>query len=214
MHFPLKSALQFASLDKKKQLLNRGKTDLPVLIQEFLLPKLLEYELAKEGREIHTSDEMEVLRSQAQALFGALLELEQATESLTESHLLDLYALLVAEPQLLYRQKPAQPLTSSHEPVDSAMIPRAMDRFFEWVRSPSFGEMHAIEQMTLSQMRLYEIQPFAKYSHLTVSLFCLYFLLRREYLPPLYQVEELPKFYKALEQAFVFSTESLVHFNT
>jgi hypothetical protein len=88
-----------------------------------------------------------------------------------------------------------------------------MDRFFEWVRSPSFADMHAVAQMSLSQMRLYEINPFLHHSPLIVSLFSHYFLLKGEYLVPLYEIKELPKFYQALEEAFQLSSEALVRFN-
>jgi len=68
--------------------------------------------------------------------------------------------------------------------------------------------------MTLSQIRLCEIQPFEQHSPVTISLFCLLFLLRGGYLIPLYRVQELADYHRALEQAFLLSTEDLVRFNT
>ncbi len=213
MHVPLQSALQFASLDQQRQLLDKQAADLRSLIHKELAPQLIEYELGKVSHQVPQLDESEVPRSQAAAMFSAVLGLDKALEELDSSDLFHLYDLVGADQRNPYRQTPSQPLTSTHEPVEAALVPRAVDRFFEWVRSPSFADLHAIQQMSLSQMRLYEIHPFPKYSQLTVSLFSYYFLLKADYLVPLYEVGELAKFYQALGQAFMLSSEALVHFN-
>jgi len=213
VHVPLQSALQFASLDQQRQLLDKQAADLRSLIHKELAPQLIEYELGKVSHQVPQLDESEVPRSQAAAMFSAVLGLDKALEELDSSDLFHLYDLVGADQRNPYRQTPSQPLTSTHEPVEAALVPRAVDRFFEWVRSPSFADLHAIQQMSLSQMRLYEIHPFPKYSQLTVSLFSYYFLLKADYLVPLYEVGELAKFYQALGQAFMLSSEALVHFN-
>ena len=141
------------------------------------------------------------------------MDLTKAMDELDSTDLLDLQELLVPDQENSYRQSSSQPLTSTHQPVDPALIPGAMDRFFEWVRSPSFGDMHAVAQMSLSQMRLYEIGPFVDHSPLIVSLFSYYFLLKGKYLVPLYEVGEVPRFYQALKEAFQLSSEALVRFN-
>ncbi len=212
-------AAQLASLDQQKQRLGKRTTDLRSLIDHYLAPTLLKYELSKVGDPGGTGapspeqGQREVSRSQAEGLFSAVMDLTKAMEELDSTDLLYLQELLVPDQENSYRQSSSQPLTSTHQPVDPALIPGAMDRFFEWVRSPSFADMHAIEQMSLSQMRLYEINPFLHHSPLIVSLFSLYFLLRGEYLVPLYEIKELPKFYQALEEAFQLSSEALVRFN-
>ena len=213
MHFPLTLAQQFASLSQQRQLLAKQAADLRSLIHKELAPQLLEYELGKVSQQVPQLGEAEVPRSQATAMFSALLGLDKALEELDSSDLLHLHSFVASDPGDPYRQTPSQPVTSTHEPVAPELVPRAVDRFFEWVQSPSFAEMHAIEQMSLSQMRLYEIHPFPKFSRLTVSLFSHYFLLKAEYLVPLYEVGDLAKFYRALGQAFLFSSEALVHFN-
>ncbi len=213
MHSPLKLSRQFASLNQQKQLLDKQAVHLPSLIHKELAPQLIEYELGKVPQQVPQSGEAEVPRSQAEAMFSAVLGLDKALEELDSGDLLHLYDLVGLDQRNPYRQTPSQPLTSTHEPVDPVLVPRAVERFFEWVQSPSFAEMHAIQQMSLSQMRLFEIHPFPKYSQLTVSLFSHYFLLKAEYLVPLYEVRELAKFYRALGQAFLFSSEALVHFN-
>jgi hypothetical protein len=219
MHFPLQLAAQLASLDEQKQRLGKRTTDLRSLIDHYLAPTLLKYELSKVGDPGGTGapspdqGQREVSRSQAEGLLSAVMDLTKAMDELDSTDLLDLHELLVPDQENSYRQSSSQPLTSTHQPVDPALIPGAMDRFFEWVRSPSFADMHAVEQMSLSQMRLYEINPFLHHSPLIVSLFSHYFLLKGEYLVPLYEIKELPKFYQALEEAFQLSSEALVRFN-
>jgi len=213
VHSPLQSALQFASLNQQKQLLHKQVANLRSLIHKDLAPQLIEYELGKVRRQVPQLSETEVPRSQAAAMFSAVLGLDKSLEELDSSDLLHLYGFVASDQRNPYRQTPSQPLMSTHEPLEPALVPRAVDRFFEWVQSPSFADMHAIQQMSLSQMRLYEIHPFPKYSQLTVSLFSHYFLLQAEYLVPLYEVKEMTKFYRALGEAFLFSSEALVHFN-
>ncbi len=219
LHFPLQLAAQLASLDQQKQRLGKRTTDLRSLIDHYLAPTLLKYELSKVGDPGGTGapnpdqGQREVSRSQAEGLLSAVMDLTKAMDELDSTDLLDLQELLVPDQENSYRQSSSQPLTSTHQPVDPALIPGAMDRFFEWVRSPSFADMHAVEQMSLSQMRLYEINPFLHHSSLIVSLFSHYFLLKGEYLVPLYEIKELPKFYQALEEAFQLSSEALVRFN-
>ncbi len=219
MHVPLQLAVQLASLEQQKQQLCKRTTDLRSLIDHYLAPPLLEYELSKfgdpggPGAPAPEQGQTEVSRSQAEVLFSAVMDLNKAMDELDSTDLLPLQELLVPDQEHSYRQSASQPLTSTHEPVDPALIPGAMNRFFEWVRSPSFAEMHAVEQMSLSQMRLYEINPFAHHSPLIVSLFSHYFLLQGEYLLPLFEVKQLPKFYQALEEAFQLSSEALVRFN-
>jgi len=219
VHFPLQLAAQLASLDQQQQRLGKRTTDLRSLIDHHLAPTLLKYELSKVGDPSGTGapspeqGQREVSRTQAEGLLSAVMDLTKAMDELDSTDLLDLHALLVPDQENSYRQSSSQPLTSTHQPVDPALIPGAMDRFFEWVRSPSFADMHAVEQMSLSQMRLYEINPFLHHSPLIVSLFSHYFLLKGEYLVPLYEIKELPKFYQALEEAFQLSSEALVRFN-
>ena len=218
-HFPLQLAAQLASLDEQKQRLGKRTTDLRSLIDRYLALPLLEYELSKVREPSGAcasgtqQGQTEISRSQEEVLFSAVMDLTKAMDELDSTDLLHLQELLVPDQENSYRQSSSQPLTSTHEPVDPALIPGAMDRFFEWVRSPSFSDLHAVEQMSLSQMRLYEINPFLHHSPLIVSLFSHYFLLKGEYLVPLYEVEELPKFYQALEEAFQLSSEALVRFN-
>ena len=209
----MRGGLSDTAHDCFHQLLDKQAADLRSLIHKELAPQLIEYELGKVSQQVPQLGETEVPRSQAAAMFSAVLGLDKALEELDSSDLVHLYDLVGSDQRNPYRQTPSRPLTSTHEPVDPALVPRAVDRFFEWVQSPSFTDLHAIQQMSLSQMRLYEIHPFPRYSQLTVSLFSYYFLLRADYLVPLYEAGEQAKFYRALGQAFLLSSEALVHFN-
>ncbi len=219
MHFPLQLAAQLASLDEQRERLGDRTTDLRSLIDHYLAPPLLEYELSKvhdpvgAGAPGPEQGHPEISRSQGEVLFSAVMDLTKSIDELESSDLLHLQELLIPDQEDSYRKSSTQPLNTTHEPLDPVLIPGAMDRFFEWVRSPSFADMHAVGQMSLSQMRLYEINPFAHHSPLIVSLFSYYFLLKGKYLVPLYEVEELPQFYQALQEAFQLSSEALVRFN-
>jgi hypothetical protein len=198
--------ISFASLEQQQRRLGQTQENLSVGIQEHLRSSLLEYELAKAG------PESTLVGSPAKEMVVAVSRLDKDLSRPDRNDLVNLYRI-VSDSEEVYRQEPVQPVNPAHQPLDTAIIPTAVERFFEWVQSPSFEEIHAIEQMTLSQIRLCEIQPFPEHSHLTVSLFCLFFLLRRGYLMPLFRVTELEDFHRALEQAFLFSTEDLVRFN-
>ncbi len=203
----------FSSLEQQRQLLGQSQEELSVAIQKHLRSNLLDYEMARWATAIPAAGGRTILRSQEEALVDAVLVLDKDPSRLGLEDLLNLHRI-VSDSEEEYRQDPVPPLNPAHQPLDPALIPNAISRFFEWVGSPSFGEIHAIEQMTLTQIRLSEIQPFQEHSHVTISLFCLLFLLSGGYLVPLYRVQELADFHRALEQAFLLSTEDLVRFNT
>ena len=205
--------ISFAPLEQQRQLLGQTQENLSAAIQEHLRSNLLEYELARAAAAIPAAGELTLRRSQAEELVDAVLVLDKDPTRLEPDDLLTLNRI-VSDSEEVLRNAPGPPLNPAHQPLDLAFVPTAIHRFFEWVRSPSFGEIHAIEQMTLSQIRLCEIQPFEQHSPVTIPLFCLSFLLSGGYLMPLYRVQELADYHRALEQAFLLSTEDLVRFNT
>lgn len=154
-----------------------------------------------------------VEQERAEILLKKVMDLDKAIDRLDSNDLIGLQGVLIPDARPSYRQSEGKPLTPSHHPLDAVRIPGAIDRFFEWVRSPSFAEMHPVEQMSLAQMRLYEIDPFQNHSPLIVSLFSHYFLFHGEYLVPLYEIREVSRFYQALEEAFQLSSEPLVRLN-
>lgn len=214
VHFPLKSAAQLSSLTrKKKEFEHRGWNHRSV-IERHLLPAALDYEVAKSRQAAFAWGESEISRPQLQAMFTFLLDLQTPISEIGESDLLELHAAGLPNDAGPYRDRPVPPLAPTHEPVAPERVPWAVSRFVEWAQSPSFSEMHPVQQMTLAQMRLYEIYPFRSHSEATVSLFSYSFVLGNGYLIPLYRVEELPEFYDALKEAFRFSTEALVFVNS
>ncbi|MEE8161375.1 MAG: hypothetical protein V3T61_07035 [Acidobacteriota bacterium] len=213
MNFPLKTAVQFHSLDQKKQRLGGQESDLQALIREHLILHSSNAESSSNNLPYLATSAEEISTSQASTMFSFLLELDRKIEELDASALLGLYHSLVAEPAGGYRNEEVQPLISSHVPLAPSGIVPALDRFFEWVRSPSFSEMHPVQQMTLSQIRLCEIYPFSRHCQVTISIFSSYFLLAQVFLPPLYRADQSSDFRRALEQAFLFSTQPLIDLN-
>ena len=213
VHFPLKSAFQFASLTRKRQMLSREKLPVVPLIQDVLLPRVLDFELSELRWRSYSSDPQQPSRDRVKRMFSMLLKLGKPLVDLDVNDLEHIHGSLLSPADNLYREAPTSQLAPAHQPLDPVMIQRAMERFFEWVRSPSFGEMHAVEQATVSQLRLNEIHPFARYSGLTSSAFSYYFPLAAGYLLPLYQIDGLPEYQEALSQAFAFSTQELVRLN-
>ncbi len=213
MDFPLKTAVQFHSLDQKKQRLGGQESDLQALIREHLILHSSNAESSSNNLPYLATSAEEISPSQASTMFSFLLELDRKIEELDASALLGLYHSLVAEPAGGYRNEEVQPLISSHVPLAPSGIVPALDRFFEWVRSPSFSEMHPVQQMTLSQIRLCEIYPFSRHCQVTISIFSSYFLLAQVFLPPLYRADQSSDFRRALEQAFLFSTQPLIDLN-
>lgn len=213
MDFPLKTAVQFHSLDQKKQRLPAQESDLQALIREHLILHSSNAESSSDHLPYLATSAEKISTSQASTMFSFLLELDRKIEELDASSLLGLYHSLVPEPSGGYRNEEIQPLTSSHVPLDPSGISSALDRFFEWVRSPSFSEMHPIQQMTLSQVRLCEIYPFSRHCQATILIFSSYFLLVQVFLPPLYRADQSADFHRALEQAFLFSTQPLIDLN-
>ncbi|MEE8348330.1 MAG: hypothetical protein V3R94_02090 [Acidobacteriota bacterium] len=198
--------ISFASLDQQQRRLGKTQGKLSVDVQEHLLSNLLKYEVAK------AEPNSKPVPSLVEQAAVSVVKLDKGLSRLSRDDLMNLHHI-VTDSEPVCRQERVQPGSPAHQPLDPAIVSTAVDRFFEWVRSPSFEEIHVIEQMTLSQVRLYEIQPFQRLSNLTGSLFCLVFLLCGGYLIPLYLVEELDEFKQVLERALLFSTEDLVRFN-
>ena len=212
--FPsLRSSIQFASLNRKKEMLDEQERDPAALTRERLLPGLLEFEMAKAQRlscyaEIREVDSSSLAKVSQEFL---LRQFDPTTAQIED--LLQLQHLTGSSEALALRSVLMAPICPNHTPVVPQMIGLALDRFFDWVRSPSFSELHPVEQMTLSQLRLCEIYPFEEPCEVAVSLFSCQFLSARGYLFPLFELHELRPFYAALEAAFTFSTSELVGLN-
>lgn len=210
----MKTSIQFQSLNRKKSVLDaRTNTrQFRDLIRKHLGEELLKIELSKARRYPPSAPKEEPSLQQLERTLDHLLDLDRKVSELQLSDLLDLHKCLVPEDAEL-RQHPVPPLGSNHDPLPPTAIASALSRFFEWSQSSGFDELHALEQMTLSQIRLYEIYPFETFSPVTISLFSYYFLLADGYLLPCYRAGEVSEFYTALNAGLAFSTPDLINLN-
>ncbi len=126
----------------------------------------------------------------------------------------DLYELhsLIPQTDLArgLRQNKGPELFGKHSPLSPEFLERALSRFFVWVSSDSYAEIHPVKQSILCQLRLLEIMPFSSYSHLVSVIFSNYFLIRADHLLPTYEEHEMALYEEALLEALEFSTDSLV----
>jgi len=140
----------------------------------------------------------------------------KSTKELTKENLLEIHSVLEKNGsgrKGAFRTGPAPSICEGHQPLEAQAVSLAFDRLFEWIASDAFAEMHPIEQMTLCQLRLYEIWPFESQSGLAGDFFALLVLYQGKGLLPLFSPEDSPAFSEALSDAFNFVTKPLVDFN-
>lgn len=210
MSSPLRSFVQFAPLERKLRQVAERSPDWKIWNKRLTGPALIEYERAKAMR-------WEVAPPDA-ARLQACLELVTApvisVDGLTEADFVEFAALLLnrAVDETDLRQGVGSRISDGHVCLDPAAVPRALARFFEWTTSQAFAEMHALEQMTLCQVRLYEIWPLELYSGLAADFFSLRVLYLKTSLLPMLTAEDTDDFQEALSEAFGFVTKPLVDF--
>ena len=132
---------------------------------------------------------------------------------LDRRRLAELDCLVTGTKQVEWRRRAALPLCPYHQPMPPDRVENALERFLEWVASPSFTELHPVVQMTLAQIRLLEILPFARFSGTSACLSAAGLLVGAGYLLPQRNPEELKEFYTGLSSAFQLSTEPLLRLN-
>lgn len=174
-----------------------------------LLPVRLEFEQGWQQLDPAESASEDGLRS----ALRTVLHFPVRREFLNPEVLLDLKRTLEPSGSAAYRTRDAKPLSPSHLPLPPAAVVGAVERFFEWVRSPAFGELPPAAQMALVQVRLCEIHPFGGQALLLASLFSSTFALTAGVLLPIPAAEERAGFQDALEAALGFSTEPLIRWN-
>jgi hypothetical protein len=89
-----------------------------------------------------------------------------------------------------------------------------LDNAFDWFSTPSFDQLHPVEQATVVYLRLLDLQPFTSYTSVTAQL-AASFYTERAGLPALiiFADEETAAHYSnALEAAFRMLTQPLVEF--
>jgi len=210
MTSPLRSFVQFAPLERKLRQVAQKSPDWKGQNKALAGPPLIEYELTKARH----WDTVTPQASRLRACLEVVSAPPQPAGELNQTLLLHLHSLLLdrAADGSEFRQGTGTRVTEGHVYLDPTAIPRALVRFFEWTASEAFAEMHALEQVTLCQVRLYEIWPFEAYSGLAADFFTLRVLYLRTSLLPLFSVEEVSDFQEALSEAFGFVTKPLVDF--
>lgn len=109
-----------------------------------------------------------------------------------------------------FRTDPLTPYCENHQPVDPPQIPAALARFFEWIGSEGFGQLHALEQMVVTQLRLLEVAPFQHFSLSTASLYGYWTLTKLGYPWPSWQAGAARDFFNSLPPSFLFLTSELL----
>ncbi len=199
----MRTALRFAALARKKQLFEAGKSDSYELLRQRILPGLVEFEALRGG----------LAEPVVSAGFRVLLKIARAGRCPDLEGLIALRDAIIPGTKAGLRLVPAEPLCRAHVPFEPAAVGPALDRFFEWTRSPGFAEMHVVEQVTVTQIRLHEIYPFGEGTEVAVSLFAHWFLLAQGYLLPAYGFADAAEFDPALQAGLEFRTEDLVNLN-
>ena len=210
----LRSSIEFASLNRMKQALGEPSSVTGALTSQQLIPRVLDFELARARRLSCLPKAPPGVDSRCRAsLNEEFLVLEFEIETAQTEDLMRLHQLAVSSPISGMRSSPVSGICRGHSPVLPERVVPALGRFFDWVRSPSFSELHPVEQMSLCQVRLYEIYPFEDACEVTVDLFACLFLRAGGYLTPFYELDQVREFLSALEAAFAFSMTELVELN-
>lgn len=199
----MRTALRFAALARKKQLFEAGNPDSYELLRQRILPGLAEFEGLRGG----------LAEPAVAGGFRFLLRLAQGGKRPDREGLIALRDAVIPGTKAGLRLVPAEPLSPAHAPLEPGAVGPALDRYFEWSRSPGFTEMHVVEQVTVTQIRLHEIYPFGEGTEVAVSLLAHWFLLAQGYLLPAYRFADTAEFDRALQAGLEFRTEDLVNLN-
>ncbi len=200
-------APQWAGLDQRKNRLARRGAKIPE-VNHALRARWIEYQTAR-GRTSPSPASREAL----DRLLDALFEPGAASDPWGSDALLRLRRALNPNPGTALRDSPAPPLAAGHRPPPPEFVAKALERFEDWLATPSFAELHPIVQMSLAQARLLEIHPFADPAEAVATAFASRFPLRAGYLLPIPAPGDADRFSEVLEAAFQLSTEAIVQFN-
>ena len=146
-----------------------------------------------------------------QQLLHCVLDWKKELAELNLGDLFGLHSLIPrTDPGRGLRHNNGPQLFGEHSPLSPEFVEKALSRFFVWVSSDSYSEIHPVKQSILCQLRLLEIMPFSSYNHLVSVIFSHYFLTRTDHLLPTYEEHEMALYEAAIVEAFDFSTDSLV----
>ncbi len=209
MHAPQTPVQRLAKLGRSRSLLARSGWDFGELNQHLIL-HMSDFERAKlEVAGVSEIPSPDSIKDALQLILGRAAEGVAPDPDLIHS----LHSKLDPENGPSYRSGAARALCPNHQPLPASLVERSLERFCQWVSSPGFGELHAVEQMTLCQLRLIEISPFPRHSAVTASGFGVFFPLKAGFLLPRFLAQDAGRFWESLSQALTFSTSPLVDFN-
>lgn len=131
---------------------------------------------------------------------------------LDKDHLNTISQRLSGESSVRPRETEPIKLAEYHDPSPARILPRLIDNALDWFQTPSFAEIHPVEQATIAHLRLLDLQPFAtmnlELAHLVAS-----FFTERAGLPPLVLFsgdEAVAQYVAARDMAFRMLTQPLV----
>lgn len=199
----MRTALRFAALARKKELFEAGNSDFRELLRQRILPGLVEFEAFRGG----------LAEPVVSGGFRFLLQAARGGRGPDLEGLIALRDAVIPGTKAGLRLVPAKPLFPAHAPLEPGAVGPALDRFFEWTSSPGFAELHVVQQVTVTQVRLHEIYPFGEGTEVSVSLLAHWFLLAQGYLLPAYRFADAGEFARALGAGLEFRTEDLVNLN-
>ena len=199
----MRTALRLAALARRRQLFDSGNSDSRELLRQRILPGLVEFEAFRSG----------LAERVVSGGFRFLLQVTRGGRGPDLKGLIALRDAVIPGTKAGLRLVPAEPLFPAHVPLDPGAVGPALDRFFEWTSSPGFAEMHVVEQVTVTQVRLHEIYPFGEGTEVAVSMLAHWFLLAQGYLLPAFRFADAAEFDRALEAGLEFRTEDLVNLN-
>ena len=192
-----------SALDKRRERLLEAGLDSRQLNSEILLPRLVATDwtnLADSGDGFEPGRFLlKILDMGGSALLSRQRLLELAQDGLGSEATL--------------RQARARPFVGGHQPVDPRLLEIRLTRFFEWTATSAFGQLQPLLQLSLTQVRLFELLPWRKLSGVLCFWFGILPLLEAGYLLPAYTEGHLARLRAALAQGFAFDTTPLVGLN-
>ncbi len=148
----------------------------------------------------------------ASQLVGSWAQSREASLDLDRLALLHRALTGTMTEELEFRKTEGLRLGQYHDPAPPAIVPRLIDNALDWFQTPSFGEIHPVEQTAIAHLRMLDLQPFAsmnvEMAHLSAS-----FYTERAGLPPLVLFsgeDDTTSYELALEAAFRMLTQPLV----
>lgn len=111
-----------------------------------------------------------------------------------------------------FRSGEATRLGEYHDPAPAVILPRLVENALDWFQTPSFGEIHPVEQAAIAHLRLLDLQPFDSLND-EVATLTASFYTEKAGLPPLVLFADdnaVKQYQEALEAAFRMLTQPLV----